>query len=107
VGVTLVDIYPVGSIPVHLLGVVEVANHVVAVGDDLRRVLFGPVDARPAREIWIPMTASSSLTASPLRDLDALGRSGWFDNMRRALMRSGACGYVEWAAGSAAKRSTS
>ncbi len=35
------------------------------------------------------MTASTSLTASPLSDLEALGQSVWFDNMRRALLASG------------------
>jgi len=35
------------------------------------------------------MTASTSFTASPLSDLEALGQSVWFDNMRRALLRSG------------------
>ena len=35
------------------------------------------------------MTASTSLTASPLSDLEALGQSVWFDNMRRALLTSG------------------
>ena len=35
------------------------------------------------------MTASTSLTASPLSDLEALGQSVWFDNMRRALLSSG------------------
>ncbi len=35
------------------------------------------------------MTASTSLTASPLTDLEALGQSVWFDNMRRALLTSG------------------
>ncbi len=35
------------------------------------------------------MTASTSRTASPLRDLEALGQSVWFDNMRRALLSSG------------------
>jgi transaldolase len=35
------------------------------------------------------MTASPSLTASPLSDLEALGQSVWFDNMRRALLTSG------------------
>jgi transaldolase/glucose-6-phosphate isomerase len=31
----------------------------------------------------------TSLTNSPLRDLEALGQSVWFDNMRRALLTSG------------------
>jgi transaldolase / glucose-6-phosphate isomerase len=35
------------------------------------------------------MTASTTLTASPLSDLEALGQSVWFDNMRRALLTSG------------------
>ena len=35
------------------------------------------------------MSTSSSLTASPLADLEALGQSVWFDNMRRALLTSG------------------
>ena len=35
------------------------------------------------------MTAATSLTASPLSDLEALGQSVWFDNMRRALLTSG------------------
>jgi transaldolase len=35
------------------------------------------------------LTASPSLTASPLTDLQALGQSVWFDNMRRALLTSG------------------
>ena len=34
-------------------------------------------------------TAGPSLTASPLADLEALGQSVWFDNMRRALLTSG------------------
>jgi transaldolase/glucose-6-phosphate isomerase len=34
-------------------------------------------------------TASPSFTASPLADLQALGQSVWFDNMRRALLTSG------------------
>jgi transaldolase / glucose-6-phosphate isomerase len=35
------------------------------------------------------IAASPALTASPLRDLEALGQSVWFDNMRRALLTSG------------------
>jgi transaldolase/glucose-6-phosphate isomerase len=35
------------------------------------------------------MTASTPSMASPLRDLEALGQSVWFDNMRRALLTSG------------------
>jgi transaldolase / glucose-6-phosphate isomerase len=35
------------------------------------------------------MTTSTSLDRSPLRDLEALGQSVWFDNMRRALLTSG------------------
>ncbi len=34
-------------------------------------------------------TTGASLTASPLADLQALGQSVWFDNMRRALLTSG------------------
>jgi transaldolase/glucose-6-phosphate isomerase len=44
--------------------------------------------AQPTKEIEISMTASTS-TASPLSDLEALGQSVWFDNMRRALLSSG------------------
>jgi len=35
------------------------------------------------------MTASTTLTSSPLSDLAGLGQSVWLDNMRRALLRSG------------------
>ncbi|HEY5260641.1 MAG TPA: transaldolase family protein, partial [Solirubrobacteraceae bacterium] len=35
------------------------------------------------------MATSTSLTASPIADLQALGQSVWFDNMRRALLTSG------------------
>src|SRR5665213_1123590 len=35
------------------------------------------------------MATSTSLTASPIADLQALGQSVWFDNMRRALLSSG------------------
>ena len=35
------------------------------------------------------MTASPPVTASPLSDLQVLGQSAWFDNMRRALLSSG------------------
>jgi transaldolase / glucose-6-phosphate isomerase len=35
------------------------------------------------------MTAYTPSIASPLRGLEALGQSVWFDNMRRALLTSG------------------
>jgi transaldolase / glucose-6-phosphate isomerase len=35
------------------------------------------------------MTASRSLTASPISELLTLGQSAWFDNIRRALLTSG------------------